>query len=316
MKPIILKDLAKRFADTYYPHWLSRFERIWDIFEKMLLTNKTFVNGIPEFELGAGLPFANGAEPRFKDFISGVAIFAFTYQPLRDAHDLTEDTLRTRINKTCLSLKIPVDIEDKIGATLMEMVPELVDRAQSEQDKAAAVKEMEAKETESQQYAVYTAHPSGIGVESETANERTIKRKYLSNKENYDIFVYQHCVEKRLASMIDDQPIDTYETVELDLNVLRLSVLFLKYKNEHLPYAPLYDKAWEGSTNRRDFEKDRAEAMTGLKNAVTALRNTFGDIDGFNIPPARGGGYICKGQFTFCLILKKSLDQWYTLAGV
>lgn len=77
----------------------------------------------------------------------------------------------------------------------------------------------------------------------------------------------------------------------------------------------LYHKAWEKS---REHDRDAvpADIMNGLKTAIGKIRSIFEGVKNFHIPHARGGGYTCKGNFKFCIVLKKSSDQWYSLEKV
>ena len=52
MKPIDLKEIAQRFTSKYYPQWISRVDRIWDMFEK--IDPKSFVSesGKSQYQLG------------------------------------------------------------------------------------------------------------------------------------------------------------------------------------------------------------------------------------------------------------------------
>ncbi len=162
------------------------------------------------------------------------------------------------------------------------------------------------------EYILYLSNSSGIGIDQQSELTRKIIEEYLENKKTYGIFIYQMNVVKKIKTRKEVR----IESIELDQTVLNLLVLFLKYKDKRLLYLKLYHKAWEGSAHHNYKIVDSDEIIDNLKGAVSSLRAKFMDVEGFCIPKARGGGYVCKGNFKFCLILDKSNDEMYTLEGV
>ncbi|MCK5616957.1 hypothetical protein KAR91_84625 [Candidatus Pacearchaeota archaeon] len=172
--------------------------------------------------------------------------------------------------------------------------------------------EEEHTEIEKLEYAIFQSPPSGIKVIKEEGTEEGIQKKYLEKKDDYDIFIYEETVYKKTIS---GKKINM-SIVRLDKNILNLLILFLMNKDDRIPYGKLYHKAWEG--NRANHDEDArlprdVRAMNGLKTAVATLRRKFNPI---RIPHASAGGYICEGDFKFCVVLKKTTGQRYTLEGV
>lgn len=174
-------------------------------------------------------------------------------------------------------------------------------------------KKLEVK-AEKAEYVIFLSRPSGIGVIRKPEKEKSIHKKYLEKKKNYDIFVYEQTVYRKVT----DKAKVNMVIMGLDRNIQNLLILFLKYKNTRIPYEKLYGKAWEESITRDDNAALKMDAvvMNRLKTAITDLRNEFEYIRGFSIPHARAEGYICEGDFKFCVVLKKSTNDWYTLEGV
>ncbi len=62
MKPEIIKMIAKRFAEEYYPKHASKFEIIWDMLRKMKLVFLT----IARKALEQDLPLAERVIPTYR----------------------------------------------------------------------------------------------------------------------------------------------------------------------------------------------------------------------------------------------------------
>lgn len=164
------------------------------------------------------------------------------------------------------------------------------------------------------QAVAYLSNKSGYGAEKVSGIEGELIKQYLYNKKRYSIIIYrQNIVIKDTGGK------DNFKHIDLDEGVLNILILLLKYKDKKIPYLSLYKIAWKNSIHRHDIKPDleiTAEIMNSLKNAISDLRGAFKEVDNFVIPHARGGGYICKGSFKFCLILDKINDDFYTLEEV
>lgn len=130
MKPTNLKEIAKKFASIYYPQWLSRVDRIWTMFHETGLNNVVPPASITsQYQLTDGLALAGETEPKFKEFITGIAIFAFTYQGLRKEQNVSDVDLQERISTTCISHKLAPDLKAKLEGILSDILPSMVEEA-------------------------------------------------------------------------------------------------------------------------------------------------------------------------------------------
>ena len=123
MKPIYLKEIARGYTDKFYPQYLSRVDRIWDMIESMPPNIKP-----SEYQCGDGFSFASGAEESFDDFISGIAVFVFTYKNIKDENKITKENLKETIETNLLKLKLTKSINDKIKNLLKEVIPSSVSK--------------------------------------------------------------------------------------------------------------------------------------------------------------------------------------------
>jgi len=166
------------------------------------------------------------------------------------------------------------------------------------------------------EYAIFLSRPSGIRTIKKEDTEEGVQAKYMKKKENYDIFVYEQAVYKKVmdgkkAKMISLNP---------SISFRGLLILFLKYKDVSLPYVELYHRAfsWRAVSGETNVYHDRdaklpTDVMNTLKNSVNELKREFDNIKGFDIPRAKNSTYKCEGNFKFCLILKKATNEHYTM---
>lgn len=176
----------------------------------------------------------------------------------------------------------------------------------------------EGPEEEKAEYIVFLSRPSGIGsfIDKDTNTENHVHERYARKKQNYDIFIYNQAVYKKVmdegkAKMISLNP---------SMSFRGLLILFLKYKDMALPYVKLYHKAfsWKAVSGETNVYHDKnaklpEDVMNTLKNAVNELKREFDYIKGFDIPRAKNSTYKCEGNFKFCLILKKSANERYNM---
>ncbi len=162
---------------------------------------------------------------------------------------------------------------------------------------------------------VYLSRPSGYGSEKYFVRENEVHSRYLSDKQQYDIIIYNENVE--IKSVFEKSDVETvsFAPVEMYANILSLLILFIKYKDEKLPFLSLYHCAFKGGAEYESDVRDANDIMDKLKAGVSTLRRYVKEIRNFNIPSAKrkDGSYICKGSFNFCLILKDITDKMYTL---
>lgn len=126
LKPIDLKEVAKIFTERYYPQWLSRVDRIWEMLEKVDPNSLYSESAKPLNLQGNTFGITGEIEPKFQECISGIAVFAFTCNGLKSDDEIAEPELQSRITTTSLNLKIPPGLQSKLEAVLSEMLPTIV----------------------------------------------------------------------------------------------------------------------------------------------------------------------------------------------
>lgn len=132
IRPLDLKAFANKFAEKYYPQWLHRVDRIWDMFERI-----DFDSFIPEsdnFQVGNSFSIAGEAGPESKEIISGIAILAFTYQNVKDKDNVNDAVIRKHISINPLSSKVSPELQQKLEGVLSEMLSSVEYCPESETD--------------------------------------------------------------------------------------------------------------------------------------------------------------------------------------
>jgi len=165
-------------------------------------------------------------------------------------------------------------------------------------------------------YVVYLPNRSRFGTNRFLANEEEVHSEYLSDKELYDIIIYNQTVEKKIVKRKNNKNNVIFKTINLDGVPYKLLVLFIKYRGIGIPYVELYKKAWKGSRDEDERLTTPGEVKELLSTAVYELKRNLGFVEKFIIPRAIGQSYKCEGDFNFCIILSKSFEDQYILEGV
>lgn len=310
--PVDLKNVAKRFTEIYYPQWLSRVDRIWDMFENIDLQVHFSKSPKTQRQQGNAFGITGEIEPKFRECISGIAILAFTYQDIKGKDTISEDELRKKISIVPAGLNLTSTLQNKLENVLAEILPSMVDGGveQLKNKETSKTKNKNSNgDSEIECFTVYVSSSSGFGAKRSLVAKDDLHSHYMLNKKEYDIIVYQNSVEIKTAGN------NELESIELYSNILNLLILFLKYKDESLSFLELYHCAWKGGAEYKATATDSDVIMDDLKTGVSSLRKHLKIVKNFIIPNAKKktNVYVCKGGFKFCLILKRSMDRTYTL---
>jgi len=167
MKPIDLKEVAKRFTEKYYPKWLSRFDRIWEMFEETNLNKIISDPATSQSYLGNAFGITGTTEPESQDYMSGIAIVAFTYQGAKDKDSISDDEVKKKIS-LIPNLKLTPGVQKRLEDTISEMLPLMVGEA-VEQSKYKETSNLKNKDfnghNDVKYFVVYVHRTSGFGVE-------------------------------------------------------------------------------------------------------------------------------------------------------
>ena len=283
-----IKAIAKEFVTSFYqlPHSLA--ETAWDTvsqnYESMRPGGRSAVGP----RLGAPLGIAG---PEDSDAVRAVIIFVGADRIIESGFSSAE--VVAVFQKLCRHFEESERTTQEILAFVRQCAA------------ADGIRRSVSSPSGEPKYKVFLSHPSGVRSIEAEATEDELQERYLHQKLTVDIFVYGRTVFGRPARHATEQ---TDRAVDLDENVFRLLVLFLKYKDLRLPVAALYGRAW-GIPAERRFGSLDAGMMNNLKRGVSDLRRAFEDVENFRIPPAYGRGryktvfYMLRGQFQFCLML-------------
>jgi hypothetical protein len=173
--------------------------------------------------------------------------------------------------------------------------------------------ELNKKETDQslKNYIVYLSNEKEFGSERYPVTREEIYSTYLSDESLFDIIIFNQAVKKKVTKTNI-----AFQIINLDGIPYKLLILLIKYRGIPLSYVDLYKKGWEGS---RDVDEDRTtsgQVKETLSTAMTELRKTLGHVENFKIPRAVNESYKCEGDFKYCLILSKSIENQYILEGV
>ena len=198
--------------------------------------------------------------------------------------------------------KLPAGIQEKLQSVLNDILPTLISGHQANKHTDINVPGSDKS------YILFVSRESGFGAQKLVVTEDELHNDFLSKKEEYDIIVYKQNVEIKNENS-EFLPLDLYS------NILKLLVVFLKYKDESLPFLELYHCAWKGGAEYRENIRDPYEIIDDLKTGVSSLRKLLEPVQNFKIPNAKrkSNTYTCRGNFQFCLILSESMSQNHTL---
>jgi hypothetical protein len=273
MKPIDLKKIAQRFTSKYYPQWVSRVDRIWNMFEKIDLNQILSESTTSQYQLGNAFGITGTTEPEFNECISGIAILAFTYKNVKDEDDVSEKDIKKQISIVPVSPKITTDIRQKLEDVLGEMLSSNIEGVIEEKNDA----EVQKLKSLDENYAkIWT---------NETSSEYLLIDKHRfeglnKKKSNYDIFIvdngeyYRKTVGKVYfrGSPMFPQPKtkknNEVETITFTPLPYRLLVYTLKLKGSPGEVFDLLEFCW--------FEKVSAER---LRKKHKNSHNEIIDID-------------------------------------
>lgn len=146
----------------------------------------------------------------------------------------------------------------------------------------------------------------GIGAISSRVSPEEVGA-YIHGCSSFDVFVHKRSVLIRRGQK--SIPAD------LDERVYRLLVIFLRHKDQHLPTDQLYRKAWFPQNPTASVPNTHEEIVQRfLKPAVSQLRRKLASVHAFEVPPKkRYHGYICRGNFSFCVAIDAAAEKQYRL---
>ncbi len=298
-----VKEIVKEFIISYFNVRGDFFDTAWDF------VNANFgkISSLASSSQGIkniGGPLAFGGDEE-QGAVKAILIFAdgFREMPLKSDMSDFVDSVRTACGKYHAEARLTEEILKKVTS-----LENRIAKFMGPQEKGKVIQE----KGEVTDYEIYLSKDRGIGAESLEANKNRVEKIYLQNKEDNDIFVYTRSVYSKKKDFKMKKPNLVF--IELDQRMYVLLVLFLKYKDSSLNVFALHKKAWEHVPKDYDGRPDYKRTMEYLKSTISELKSKIG-VDALEIKkPRNSDGYICSGNFKFCVIIDKSQSDKYILS--
>jgi len=280
MKPTDLKEIAERFTEKYYPQWLSRVDRIWKMLEKIDPKSLNFQFKNSQSIQGNAFGIAGETDPQFKEYMTGVAILAFTYQGVKDKNNISEDEIRKKVTIVPGSLNMPLGLQGKLENVLSEMLPLMID---------SEVLKTKGKEVrDEKKYAKVWRNETGT--EEEIINKQKFD-EFEKMKLNYDIFIIDNGEYER-----DSVGSIYFNGNEIkDFTSLKYRILFYTLRKNGFPREAIniIENCWIGidgriselkkcwiEKNDPDMNQKFHEGINFMKTEISKLnrviKNSFG----------------------------------------
>jgi len=148
---------------------------------------------------------------------------------------------------------------------------------------------------------------------------KTIADEILPTKPQFDLFLAEGVASAYNKDKDREIPLPKVRGC-----LYRLLVLFLMHRGTLLPIVESFLKAWQ--LNNVPLAEDGSLMDTNrlvekyLKSAVSTLKNKIQPhVANFSIPAkeknkAANSGYMCVGYFTYCIIIRRNEEPWFTLS--
>ena len=300
------KQLAKEFVLPYFSLRESFFNAAWDYvnsnFEKISSAVSSSDNAALA-KVGGPLAFGGSEE---RGALKAILIFADGFKELPLEGDFS--SLVGSIKSACSKYHA----EEGLTKEILKKVSSLENRIEKFMKPQVKGKAVVHDEIEKEGYEIYLPSKRGIGTESLVATRGRVEKLYLANKEDYDIFVYTRSVYAK--KRVERTRKYGLAFVELDQRMYILLVLFLKYKDSSLDIFALHKRAWDHVPKDYEGRLDYTITMEHLKSAISELKAKV-NVDALEIKkPRNSEGYICIGNFKFCVIIDKSQSGKYSLS--
>ncbi len=297
------REIAKDFVTSYYKVNQGFFDAAWDVVNANLPAISSSAGSAEKLKsFGGALAFGGEEE---HGAVKAIIIFAdgFKEMPLEGDFSSLVDSIKSACGK--------YHAEEGLTREILKKVNSLENRIEKFLKPQAKAKVAQDK-NDVADYEIYISKDRGIGAESLEASKNSVEKIYLKNKEDYDIFVYTRSVYSKKKDFRVKKPSLVF--IELDQRIYILLVLFLKYKDSSLDIFALHKKAWDHVSKDYDGRPDYDKTMKHLKSAISELKAKV-NIDALEIKkPRNSDGYICIGNFRFCVIIDKSQSGKYSLS--
>ena len=146
-----------------------------------------------------------------------------------------------------------------------------------------------------------------------TVMTRSGLQALFGRREKYDVFVHGDTVTIQPDGQSAAVP------VELQPVLYRLLVLFLRYKGQVIPLAPLYRIACQTGPGLSAAEKTNLTkteiGRSSLRSPIARLRDAM-CVSGFSIKNHRWVGYKCSGSFSLGLVLPRRDADTFVVEGL
>lgn len=303
LNSIDFKSAAIKFTEAYYPQWTGRADRIWKMLVSINVDNRLSLFSQID-NIGDALGIAGDADPEFKEYMAGVAVFAFMCRDGEIKESADSTGLKKRVSLIPFGDMTP-RLKAKIESVIEEMFSVSVKFSQQNTVQLHSEKE----------FTLYLSRENGFGSKRVLVDEEKLHSKYLSDKTIFDIVIYKENVEIKSRQPYKNSDEFGFLPIEMHAYITKLLILFLKFKNDPITALNLYHCAWKESPQYNSGFSDHADVIEEVKSGVSILRKKMEPLANFIIPAAsrNSNTYVCKGDFKFCLVHSADRDPLYTL---
>ncbi len=111
MKPIVLKEVAKKYTEKHHPEWLHRVDRIWDMFEK--IDFDSFISESGNHQLGNSFGIAGATDPEFQEYMKVISILAYINPRIKN-DGIGRNEIRVQLNSVPEGIKLSEKQQHKL----------------------------------------------------------------------------------------------------------------------------------------------------------------------------------------------------------
>jgi len=298
-----LRDIVKNFVVSRFDITDDFFNTAWDFVNaNYSKIHDSIVSAKGKLDQ-ADIPLAFVGKTEGQA-VKAILIFTTGFKEVNLTGEIAESVLAS-VQNACKQYRAEARLKEEILQAVKSGKEEIINFFKEEQRIEKLKPREKIAEGEKLEYEVYISDPSGIGTETIEISKTNVKKKYLKNKNNYDIFVYLRSVYVKKGKEL--------EFIRMDERIYKLLVIFLKYKDRHLDVIPLYRKAWFDTDDVDLTDTEEFIVKSYLKPAISELRTLMASVTFFEIIKPRYRGYMCRGHFKFCVIINKSEQEKYVL---
>ncbi len=187
IKPADLKKIAQRFTEKYYPQWVSRVDRIWDMLEKTNLNSILSGSAESGYQQGNALGMSGDIDPQFQEYMGGMSLYAYVKQNTNDRSWISEEDIATVMNRAPESIKLPDAIQQNLDNAIHEAFSYIAGERVN-QDSGREVNESEPHNRIEKEKGYAKVWTKDSNPEGEIVGKQRFSKLY-EDRSQYEIFI-------------------------------------------------------------------------------------------------------------------------------